>query len=91
MRKAHPSGCVGSTLQRSVLGQHRNVASRCTVERSIWSSVTPNPALVLKQLKGIYTPCLQSRISKDVPLYHLIFTYVLLTSIAASSKYRHTF
>lgn len=59
-------------------------------ERSIWSSVTPKPALVFKQSKSIYTSCPQSRIS-NVPLYHLIFTYVLLILITASSKYRHTF
>lgn len=89
MRKTHL--CVESTLQRSMLGQGRDVASRCTVKKSILSSVTANPALVFKQLKGIYTSCFQLRISKDVPLCHLIFTYVLLTFIETSSKYRHTF
>lgn len=91
MRKTHPSGHVESILQKSVLGQGRDVALRFTVERSFWSAVTPNPALVFKTLKGIYTSCLQPRVSEDVPLCHLIFTYVLLTLIASSSKYRHTF
>lgn len=91
MRRTHLSGCLEGTLQRSLLGQGRDVTSWCTVKKSIFSPVTANPALEFKQLKGIYTSYLQPRISKDVPLCHLIFTHVLLTSIEASSKYRHTF